>query len=1113
MKRILFSLIIFATLHIAGPSVTAQPVITPALQQALQNKGDDEYIAVNIRFAKQYDSQELLRSSRIMHSEQRRKYVIEELRKFSSNEQAAMLDFLNSRKSLEQVKDVKTFWMVNLIHCQAKPSVINELLNWEEIAQIDIAIERNVLSTESDDEGHTGEADKSANPSWNISLVNAPEAWQEGYTGRNVIVAILDTGVNYHHKDIEDNMWIHPDFPNYGYNTYNDNYSTIDVGGHGTHVAGTVAGTGAAGMKTGVAPDATIMIVKVLSSIGSGWEDRVWSGIEFAVEQGAHIMNLSLSWRVSWNPDYVVWRTLMDNAHAAGVISAVANGNSGSVNTPLLEVGVPGSIPPPWLNPDQTLVGGISSVIAVGSTNFDNTLSSFSSKGPCSWQDIEPYLDYPYNPGIGLIRPDVVAPGNGILSLDVENINGYILKNGTSMASPTAAGVMALMLSKNPYLSLEQIGMILEQTAFPLSAVKSYTFGSGLIDAHAAVLATPYLGVSSITIDDSQGNDDGKINPGELISLPFTLENSTADAFPQTYVKLSVTSPYIELIDSIAVAGDIQAGQTQYFEGVFSFMVSDTIPGNHTFDFVFEVVSNNQQKPSWTKHFTQTAFAPHLTIKNILIENSSSDPELESLEPGQSSTVTIEVENTGQLPSAGLKLSLAGTDAFFHIAANTFFKDPLEPGQSRQFIYELDVHPNAPVGIISGLDATLESGTYRKQRLFPVRIGLISEDWQSAGFDSFQWQFAGNADWYLTEDESVSGTYSARSGQVTHDSNSEIFLQYNVLTNDSISFYRKVSSENNRDWLEFYIDDQLMERWSGSLDWERVSFPVQSGLQTFRWVYSKDPTVSIGQDCAWIDMIQVPVELQSAVVAGFNSSHCGTDPVELNGYASYYDQAIWSTTGDGTFSDATSPQSLYFPGTQDYTLGQTTLKLEASLGETTISDSFTVSYLANPEVDLGEDVTICTSQQLVLDAGEGHSHILWSDGSTGQTLTVTSELFGMQANIWVVVTNQEGCQVTDDINVLFDPCVNIISVKPEGQTIKVYPNPAKDYLQLEFPEGIEFPATVSLFDNSGMRIIIEHYNDLVNPVRINLPALKSGMYYLRLDSRNLSGVTKVVIMN
>ena len=116
------------------------------------------------------------------------------------------------------------------------------------------------------------------------------------------------------------------------------------------------------------------------------------------------------------------------------------------------------------------------------------------------WTDVSQYHDYPYSSGsstnIGLIRPDVCAPGVNIKSLDMSTTNGYCLKSGTSMATPCVAGTIALMLSKNPELTPEQIDEILERTAVPLSAHKNNDFGSGRIDALAAVNAIEFETVS-----------------------------------------------------------------------------------------------------------------------------------------------------------------------------------------------------------------------------------------------------------------------------------------------------------------------------------------------------------------------------------------------------------------------------------------------------------------------------------------------------------------------------------------------------------------------------------------------------------------------------------------
>ena len=138
----------------------------------------------------------------------------------------------------------------------------------------------------------------------------------------------------------------------------------------------------------------------------------------------------------------------------------------------------PGDCPPPYLHEDQLVnIGGTSCVICVGAVDYNDHLASFSSEGPSQWTDVPEYGDYPYSAGsttdIGLIRPDICAPGVQIKSLDYNNINGYTLMDGTSMSTPLVTGTIALMLSKNSALTPAQIDEILERTAIPLSAHKT----------------------------------------------------------------------------------------------------------------------------------------------------------------------------------------------------------------------------------------------------------------------------------------------------------------------------------------------------------------------------------------------------------------------------------------------------------------------------------------------------------------------------------------------------------------------------------------------------------------------------------------------------------------
>ena len=113
--------------------------------------------------------------------------------------------------------------------------------------------------------------------------------------------------------------------------------------------------------------------------------------------------------------------------------------------------------------------------------------------------------------------------------------------------------------------------------------------------------------------------------------------------------------------------------------------------------------------------------------------------------------------------------------------------------------------------------------------------------------------------WIATLEETNSGQYSAKADSISNHGSSSIRINLDCISGE-ISFYRKVSSEQNCDFLAFYIDGRRKDRWSGEQDWAQVSIPVEEGTRTFEWIYSKDSSMSRGSDTAWIDDIVFPVE-------------------------------------------------------------------------------------------------------------------------------------------------------------------------------------------------------------------------------------------------------------
>ena len=216
--------------------------------------------------------------------------------------------------------------------------------------------------------------------------------------------------------------------------------------------------------------------------------------MEWSVEHGCDLISMSLGMVGAGVADKEILRRTCEAILDAGIVALVCAGNEGQIQfyAPIPNnVRVPASCPPPYLDPDQMAnPGSLSCVMAIGAVNYNDAAAGFTSQGPVTWQDTE-FGDYAYNPGIGLIRPDVCAPGVGIKSLDYENTSGYTNMDGTSQATPCVAGIVALMLEKNPELTPAQICQILEETSVKLTPTKSNVTGVGRVDALAAINAVP----------------------------------------------------------------------------------------------------------------------------------------------------------------------------------------------------------------------------------------------------------------------------------------------------------------------------------------------------------------------------------------------------------------------------------------------------------------------------------------------------------------------------------------------------------------------------------------------------------------------------------------------
>ena len=560
--------------------------------QKILNQRNDDYIDVNIMFKSQMPTENL--SSFYCKSdskEVRREIIINELKKFSEQSQKEVMSVIKAEERSSDVIDVKTHWIANFINCKAKADVIYQLASHPDVALITYNTEMDTESMTSNDETRAVQAGKIAD---HITQIKADKAWDLGYTGKGVVVAVLDSGTNFDHADIKDHLW--NGNGKYGYNVHSPNSLPSDEGsnGHGSHCAGIVCGDGTSGQMTGVAPDATLMTIKIIGG-GRCTAANLVAGVEKAAELGADIISLSVG-RENPDENRALFRQTFTNLlNKFGIAAAVACGNDGnsSTNPAPDNVRTPGDCPPPWISPDQQgNAGGLTSVISVGAVNENNVVSPSSSKGPVTWKNISGFNDYAYNPGIGLIRPDIAAPGENVYSIRHDANNTYWGKSGTSQAAPCVAGVMALMLEKNPELTPSDLCRIIETTAVKLTATKSNSTGAGLIDALAAVQAvdfntsSPYLNPYAFT---------KTFNTGSNVNLELTLiNNGKGSTNGNTSVTISENDAYTTIIEGNKTYSAMAAGATATATFVVNF--STLAPDNHEVTFTVEATNGSYSR-------------------------------------------------------------------------------------------------------------------------------------------------------------------------------------------------------------------------------------------------------------------------------------------------------------------------------------------------------------------------------------------------------------------------------------------------------------------------------------------------------------------------------------
>jgi subtilisin family serine protease len=344
-----------------------------------------------------------------------------------------------------------------------------------------------------------------------VPLIGAPAAWQAGLTGTGVKVAVIDSGVDLQHPDLAGQVAESVDFTGSG--------DVTDYVGHGTHVASTIAGTGAAsdGRYKGVAPGARLLSAKVCVVEGCP-ESSILAGMQWAAEQGAAVANMSLGGDDTPDIDPIE-AAVHDLTARYGMLFVIAAGNSGlagdvTINSP----------------------GSAEDALTVGAVSKTKELADFSSRGPRTAD--------------AAVKPDITAPGVAIVAArsstsdlaPIEGNEAYTQLDGTSMATPHVAGAAALLAQEHPEWRAGQLKATLTAAAAPSDDLGPYEQGAGFVDVARAINQTVTADPVSLGIERGTTSQNRSITYANGGTTDVVLNLALRSNAPDGLFKLSAST-------------------------------------------------------------------------------------------------------------------------------------------------------------------------------------------------------------------------------------------------------------------------------------------------------------------------------------------------------------------------------------------------------------------------------------------------------------------------------------------------------------------------------------------------------------------------------------------
>ncbi len=669
--------------------------------------------------------------------------------------------------------------------------------------------------------------------------IGAVAAWDITTGSSDVIVAVVDTGIRYTHQDLAANMWHNPGEAGsgnetngidddgdeyvddvYGINTVTGSGDPMDDNGHGSHVAGTIgAVANNAGSHVGVAWNVKLMACKFLDSSGGGYVSGEIKCLEFALAKRARIVNASYGGDFFSQSEYEAIRNLRDH----GVLFVCAAGNdSGNNDT----------------SPSYPASFDLHNIIAVAATDRSDNLASFSN--------------------FGATRVHLGAPGVDIFSCVSTSDSAYDTWAGTSMATPHVTGAAALVLAKFPNATEAELRRRILNGAAPIPSLANKTVTGGRLNVYQSLVATP-TGNWEVEVSPRTGS---ALAAGKTVSLHAVV----TDLLPVTNATVTASSAAftgLALLDGGVVPDAIAA------DGVYT--VNFSVPANLTsLDVTLQVAAPGRQTVTQVISYQVVTRPPNDDFANRIAIPPSSDPQMVSGSNFNATRETGEPDHCGYpfgasswwswtAPFNGpVKISTAGsgfdTLLAVYTGSNTSSLTLVVANDDADWDYTSTVGFDAVAG--TQYQIAVDGWAASQGQIVLRVVQLTSSIPLAEALDQPQLTFTSGGDepWLGQSHVTHDGTSAARTGGPI-PGYGQSWMETVITGPGMLTFWWKVSSEANGDFLRFALNGGEKSSISGEADWQQANCWLGVGTNTLRWSYSKNKYGTAGQDAGWVDQI------------------------------------------------------------------------------------------------------------------------------------------------------------------------------------------------------------------------------------------------------------------